>query len=113
MDPAYPTWSESGDRIRKTDGNYVEIIHTNAGYLGMIDPAGHNDFYCNGGKAMPGCGIDIQCSHTRSTDYMADSIDHQGFMGKGCLSAEEALAGVANCTGSEQLYMGGSFTKPE
>lgn len=45
FDPAAPMWSTNGLRITSTDAEYVEIIHTDAGGLGILYPAGHNDFY--------------------------------------------------------------------
>lgn len=37
--------------ITKTDGAYVQIIHTNGGFLGMRHRVGQADFYPNGGEA--------------------------------------------------------------
>ncbi|XP_035775173.1 lipase member H-like [Anopheles albimanus] len=57
LDPAGPLFF-SGDptgRLASTDADYVEVIHTNGGILGMYDPIGTADFYPNGGKHQPGC----------------------------------------------------------
>lgn len=58
MDPALPGFGFNirEDRISKDDAEYVDIIHTCAGVLGILEGLGHADFYPNGGKpAQPGC----------------------------------------------------------
>lgn len=53
----------------------MEIIHTNGGKLGLVDPIGDSDFYPNYGKVQPGCfdpaGV---CSHLRAYTYYAESL---------------------------------------
>uniref|UniRef100_A0A182QA29 Lipase domain-containing protein n=1 Tax=Anopheles farauti TaxID=69004 RepID=A0A182QA29_9DIPT len=57
LDPAGPLFSSNEPRTRlaSTDAQYVEVIHTNGGTLGMYQPIGTADFYPNGGKHQPGC----------------------------------------------------------
>ena len=62
MDPAGPFFAlnDTSRRIDTTDGDFVDIIHTDGGTLtgnelGMLDPIGHVDFYPNGGEVQPGC----------------------------------------------------------
>ncbi|XP_012259852.2 pancreatic triacylglycerol lipase [Athalia rosae] len=78
LDPARPNFDHVGDdkRVSKSDAAYVEVIHTNAGLLGLKEKLGHSDFFPNGGKAQPGCGLDLagSCSHGRSYEYFAESI---------------------------------------
>lgn len=64
------------DRLDATDADYVEIIHTNAGYLGFSKPIGHASFYPNGGSTQPGCGWDMLniCAHRRAYLYYTESI---------------------------------------
>lgn len=65
----------------------MEIIHTNAGYLGYKNDIGHVDFYPNGGSSQIGCFIDIFgiCSHKRAFEFYAESIlSKDGFYGKKC-----------------------------
>lgn len=90
LDPACPLWGNDSQRIRPSDGKYVEIIHTNGGQWGLMEPIGDTDFYPNGGIDMPGC-TDIVCSHHRAFFYIADSIDHQRFMADKCDNVEEIL----------------------
>lgn len=62
-DPACPVfedwWYPGEERINKNVAKFVDIIHTNAGIYGIKNPAGHADFYPNGGKVQPGCPVKI------------------------------------------------------
>ncbi|CAG9796746.1 unnamed protein product [Diatraea saccharalis] len=53
LDPAGPLWHINEDRITENDAKYVEVIHTNANFLGYPNPCGDADFYPNGGVAKP------------------------------------------------------------
>lgn len=48
---------------------YVEVLHTNAGLLGLAAPLGQADFYPNFLKTQPGCGLDY-CSRKASNDRL-------------------------------------------
>lgn len=45
------------DVLDPTDAEFVDVIHTNAKHIGVINPSGHVDFYPNGGKRQKGCTI--------------------------------------------------------
>ncbi|XP_058839272.1 lipase member H-A-like [Topomyia yanbarensis] len=110
MDPAGPLFSlGQPDILSATDGHYVEAIYTNSGVLGFDLPLGDANFYPNGGRTQPGCGIDItnNCAHTRAHQYFAESIGSPlGFVGQHCASHEEILTGVCTQSGPPAL-MGG------
>jgi len=57
LDPARPTFDSKGpgERIDKSDAIQVQVIHTNAGNLGIEEMIGDSDFYPNGGTQQPGC----------------------------------------------------------
>ena len=57
LDPAYPyfDWDNPTTRLDKSDGDFVDIIHTSR--LGLERPIGHADFYINGGAYQPGCAV--------------------------------------------------------
>lgn len=111
FDPAGPSWGSGTDRIRASDSAYTEVIHTDAGALGLKEAVGHNDFYPNGGSSMPGCGIiNVGCSHSRSYDYFANSIDNTFFQANQCASVDEATSN--KCSNLSKSYMGGSTVKP-
>lgn len=59
LDPALPGFDlglVEGGHLEKSDAEFVDVIHTCAGYLGMRRSIGHADFYPNGGSVpQPGC----------------------------------------------------------
>jgi len=53
LDAAGPQFNDSESneiRLHHTDADFVDAIHTDAGGSGMTKPAGHADFYPNGGR---------------------------------------------------------------
>ncbi|XP_011498556.1 PREDICTED: pancreatic triacylglycerol lipase-like [Ceratosolen solmsi marchali] len=109
LDPALPLFSFAGvgSRISTEDAKQVEIIHTNAGFLGFLAPIGDADFYPNGGKRQVGCSIDFggSCSHSRSYEFFAESIvSAVGFYGMNCKNYSSFVHG--DCEGNICL-MGG------
>lgn len=47
--------SDPREKLDKGDAKFVDVIHTNVLVKGKLEPCGHVDFYCNGGKNQPGC----------------------------------------------------------
>lgn len=90
LDPAGPLWERDDNRIVPTDGQYVEIIHTNAAVLGFTDVCGDADFYPNGGSRMNGCILNT-CSHNRAVQYMASSVKHKHLLAYECATHKEAM----------------------
>lgn len=80
LDPALPFFkmNEPDTRLAKTDADYVETIHTNAGLLGFSEPLGDASYFPNGGRSQPGCGWDPvgYCAHRRSYEFYLESIFH-------------------------------------
>ena len=112
LDPALPMFmfAGPGSRISVEDAKHVQIIHTNAGLLGYKEAIGHSDFYPNGGTKQLGCLIDIggACSHARSYEFFAESINTPiGFYGKPCSTFEEFVTG--KCTAKQIAAMGGAL----
>lgn len=62
LDPASPKFEldelPEDKRLNKSDAEFVDIIHTDAGFYGFKMPLGTVDFYPNGGGTQPGCGSD-------------------------------------------------------
>ena len=84
LDPARPLVRPNlASRLDSGDADFVEVIHTNAGYYGEIGRVGHVDFCVNGGKIQPFCSNltdnyelkDNLCSHVWAVCFMAESID--------------------------------------
>ena len=69
LDPALPGFQLGkgpNDRLDPTDANFVDVIHTAAGILGISITAGHVDFYPNGGTPFqPGCSVSWLPTSTR------------------------------------------------
>lgn len=78
LDPAGPLFSinSPNERVAPTDGVYVEVIHTNGGTLGFMEPIGQMDVYPNYGRTQPGCGVAVsgQCAHEVVNNFHAESI---------------------------------------
>lgn len=58
LDPARPLVDRFGSkafRLTRDDANFVQVIHTNAGFLGEAPQVVHVDFCVNGGLLQPGC----------------------------------------------------------
>ncbi|XP_062554733.1 phospholipase A1-like [Armigeres subalbatus] len=79
LDPAWPLISfwDKNSRVDKDDAQYVEVIHTNGGLLGYLEPIGTADFYPNGGVVQPGCGFNFAgiCAHSRSWELFVESLE--------------------------------------
>jgi len=126
LDPAYPLFSmeDTDQRLDTTDAEFVDVIHTNSGYLiqaglSFPHPIGHVDFFPNGGMSQPGCGLLISgsifdlmvaCSHLRGSEYFTESINNPtGFTGVACESYEMFQEG--GCSGNTMAVMGEAVPK--
>ncbi|KXJ77004.1 hypothetical protein RP20_CCG008486 [Aedes albopictus] len=113
LDPALPFFAmDSVDRIKATDAEYVEIIHTNGGVLGFMQPIGDADFYPNWGRIQPGCGVDIDggCAHGRAVELFVESISSRvGLVGRQCSGFQDIRNGICTETGFSSS-MGGELT---
>ncbi|XP_065356685.1 pancreatic triacylglycerol lipase [Calliphora vicina] len=110
LDPARPAFEDCigpENHLDRTDAEFVDVIHSCAGFLGFKNPIGHADFYPNGGHPpQPGCTeisqIFTGCSHGRSYEYYAESINSEkGFYATPCTSLIDIKG--ENCTGSKIL----------
>ncbi|KOC62000.1 Pancreatic lipase-related protein 1, partial [Habropoda laboriosa] len=111
LDPAEPNFLLSGPdgRVSAEDAAFVEVIHTNGGLEGFLNALGHADFFPNGGSAQKGCIVDIggSCSHLRSVQYYAESINSKvGFVAKSCSSYQNYTLGL--CDSNPDGLMGGA-----
>ncbi|XP_045031572.1 inactive pancreatic lipase-related protein 1 [Daphnia magna] len=121
LDPAGPLFSlnETDTRLDTTDGDFVDIIHTNGGTLlhdqqGFLPPIGHVDFYPNGGQFQPGCTANHikstgqergACDHARVVTYFVESINSDvGFRAVECETQADFEAGL--CSDNVAVLMG-------
>ncbi|XP_026466677.1 pancreatic lipase-related protein 2-like [Ctenocephalides felis] len=105
LDPALPLFSISNPekRIDTNSAEYVEIIHTNGGTLGFLEPLGHADFYPNGGKKQVGCENDFAA--VRSNTLLKSLSSKAAFWSWNCLSYDELVDGTCHVI-NEMMPMG-------
>ncbi|XP_015114960.1 phospholipase A1 member A [Diachasma alloeum] len=111
LDPARPLVRPGlVNRLDSGDADFVEVIHTNAGYYGEIGRVGHVDFCVNGGRVQPFCqksSNEQLCSHVWVVCYMAESIfgDSKSLTAEPC--SRRCPAGPRiNSRPGERLIMG-------
>ncbi|CAH0718255.1 unnamed protein product, partial [Brenthis ino] len=104
LDPAGPLWGANTNRLRPTDGVYVEAIHTNGGYmgLGIRFAVANADFFPNGGYFQPGCYTSV-CNHNRAWELFASTVTNNHLVGRQCSNMLEVS--LNTCRGSN-LNMG-------
>lgn len=58
LDPAklYYLTADRTARIDENDATFVDVIHTDILFSGLLQPIGHIDFYPNTGLSQPNCG---------------------------------------------------------
>lgn len=61
LDPAMPGFStvSNENKLDPSDGDFVDVLHTNAFLQGVVQQSGHVDFYMNGGVFQPGCWAEV------------------------------------------------------
>uniref|UniRef100_A0A2S2P627 Lipase member H-B n=1 Tax=Schizaphis graminum TaxID=13262 RepID=A0A2S2P627_SCHGA len=103
LDPARPLVDRYGSaefRLTRDDATMVQVIHTNAGFLGELPQVGHVDFCVNGGRLQPSCAKEprnirrARCSHFLSACFFAASVSERGKHHQGipCTSTCEPLS---------------------
>jgi len=109
LDPAGPLYLQSNqnDRLSENDARYVQSIHTDSSLLGVNFDVGHADYWPNGGRSQPGCGMDLDgvCAHGRSYDYFAESLTSDRFVARLCDSYSVYTNGA--CKTKKAVVMGG------
>lgn len=80
------------ERLNEDDAMHTIAIHTNAGILGFGEAIAHVDFYPNGGKKQPGCGLDVSgsCAHSRSYEIFSEAFETDQFIAVKCESVSDA-----------------------
>lgn len=110
--PAFEGTAGPESRLDKTDGDFVDVIHTCGGTLGYKAPMGNVDFFPNGGIAMqPGCNGMLEiieaCSHGRAHHYYTESILlPNSFYARLCDSWQSFKDGKCNSGSQQPILMG-------
>lgn len=121
LDPAGPYFEGASPQARlwRTDAQLVDVLHTDAGRLGMWQQCGNVDIYFNGGRSQPGCTQDrltfmtrgalngartlFACDHQRAVDYYTEAItaspNNGALIARQCDSYENYRAGRCNSCG--------------
>ncbi|KAH9641535.1 hypothetical protein HF086_011427 [Spodoptera exigua] len=106
LDPARPCFARPQLRLAREDAQFVHVIHSNSGVLGIEDPLGHADVYVNGVRGkQPECqdrSISLECDHAQAWKlYSASAVNDRSLMGRRCSSWEELLQN--ECSGNETV----------
>ena len=106
LDPARPCFARPEYRLDKRDAQFVQVIHSSTGVLGIAEPVGHADVYLNGvsGKhpECSGRSISLECDHAQAWKlYSASAMDDKSLLGRRCASWDELLRDA--CSGSETV----------
>ncbi|XP_034826443.1 pancreatic triacylglycerol lipase-like [Maniola hyperantus] len=105
LDPAGPCFNAVNPdaRLKPTDAEFVDIMHTDATMYGINEPVGHVDYYPNGGSSQPGCLL-LGCSHNRSWMLYVESVlNPLAFPARKCKDWDAFKKGQCE---SEISYMG-------
>ncbi|XP_031327798.1 phospholipase A1-like [Photinus pyralis] len=100
LDPAGPLFvdTERPNRLDSSDASFVDVIHTNGGFLGYLGNCGHADFYINCGSIQVGCTMPDyslnsfmnlpmsigMCHHMRSIDIWTEAVQTDNFKAIPC-----------------------------
>jgi len=92
-------------RLDASDADFVDVIHTDANFAGMMEPSGDVDFYIGRteerlGSSQKNCGCKDNCDHARSFKLFTDSVSEQ-------IKAEK----VFHCTETKKLSLEGCEEK--
>ncbi|KAG5675391.1 hypothetical protein PVAND_005299 [Polypedilum vanderplanki] len=117
-------------QLNKDNAQFVDVIHTDTGFLGDKKSLGHVDFWVNGGWHQPSClqsvfdineflqnstlVIAVVCNDARSWMYYAESVNSPAsplpFQSLKCATnyatATENSYTASNCNGSPIVSMG-------
>ncbi|KAK6640620.1 hypothetical protein RUM44_012316 [Polyplax serrata] len=117
LDPAAPCFVNDENcnmlspltEIKLDDALFVDAIHTCVGSAGIREAIAHADFFPNGGSpSQPGCPsvrvLQEACSHCRSYEYFAESVDSTMFVARKCDSYKHYTQG--KCDDNESVIMG-------
>lgn len=120
LDPATYLFSNAAphSKLDPRDATFVDVIHTDGGGIGVMEPVGHVDFYPNGGEIQPGCtasnslkslleygvveGVrNMICSHMRAALLFTDTINTHNchMIGYMCSSWEAFTSGKCDSCG--------------
>ncbi|XP_059050835.1 lipase member H-B-like [Achroia grisella] len=107
LDPARPCFMRPSEyRLNRSDADFVHVVHSSAGVLGLEHPVGDADIYVNGVSVkQPECrdrSISLECDHAQAWRlYAASVVNERSLMGRKCFSWDQLMSG--QCTGNETV----------
>ncbi|XP_028128602.2 lipase member H-like [Diabrotica virgifera virgifera] len=116
LDPAGLLFNSlpKSERISVGDGKFVDIIHTNAGFIGDDRAVGDLDIWVNGGMKQPGCFKQsanapllkyVFCSHSTSFRiYIKSLYEPKRFLITKCRNYPAYISGA--CSNGNTTYIG-------
>ncbi|XP_063380399.1 lipase member H-B-like [Cydia fagiglandana] len=107
LSPAGENWDSFSRRLRATDANYVEVIHTDytgSRAFGISETIGTVDIFANTGTSQPGCSNN-QCNHDRAWQLFGATLDMGGHLvGLRCDSLTDMTRN--RCVGAPAVSLG-------
>merc|ERR1711971_1383307 len=89
-------------RLDASDADFVDVIHTDANFAGMMQPSGDVDFYIGRteeslGSSQKDCGCQDNCDHARSFKLFTESVSQQIQLDKVFQCAETKAISLEGC----------------
>jgi len=89
-------------RLDASDADFVDVIHTDANFAGMMQPSGDVDFYVGRtleslGSSQKDCGCKDNCDHARSFKLFTESVSQQIKADKVFQCAETKALSLEGC----------------
>jgi len=94
-------------RLDASDADFVDVIHTDANFAGMMQPSGDVDFYIGRteeslGSSQKDCGCQDNCDHARSFKLFTESVSQHITADKVFQCAETKALSLEGCQGESK-----------
>ena len=89
-------------RLDASDADFVDVLHTDANFAGMMEPCGNVDFYIGRtmeglGSSQKGCGCKDNCDHAQSFRLFTQSVSQPLEASKMFQCKEAEKSSLENC----------------
>lgn len=112
LDPAGPCFRNvsEAERLAQSDADFVLVLHTNGGTIGLMNAVGNADYYINGGRwqlSEYGTSCPAGCSHSKVLYFWSSAVQFSNkFFGIQCKSVQEMDHGGCAVRGRRMALMG-------
>ena len=105
-------------RLDASDADFVDVIHTDANFAGMMEPSGDVDFYVGRtqeslGSSQKDCGCKDNCDHARSFKLFTESVSHHIKADKVFQCAHVRKLSLEGCQEKDELPTVGYFVNED